>query len=50
MRWLIGLLTLALTACATQKTGNGVTDAATVLPVLEAGKWMARRGWFGPHD
>ncbi len=22
--------------------------AATILPVIEFGKWMARRGWFGP--
>jgi hypothetical protein len=22
--------------------------AATVVPVLEVVKWMARRGWFGP--
>lgn len=24
--------------------------AATVMPVLEAAKWMVRRGWFGPLD
>jgi Ca2+-transporting ATPase len=24
--------------------------ALTILPVLEAAKWMARRGWFGALD
>jgi Ca2+-transporting ATPase len=24
--------------------------AGTVVPVLEAVKWMVRRGWFGPLD
>jgi Ca2+-transporting ATPase len=27
-----------------------LTLAATVVPVLEAVKWMVRRGWFGPLD